>query len=86
MVPWLMKSSQSNFDLRSPSSYLACSYLIATVMLNCRNYLLCSNLSQHHANSQDFNSSHPLKKELTIAERKIQDLRQVWYLTILLEL
>ena len=37
-----------------------------------------SNLSQHpHANSQDFNSSHPLKKELTIAERKIQDLRQV---------
>ena len=41
-----------------------------------------SNLSQHHANSQDFNSSHPLKKELTIAERKIQDLRQVWYLTI----
>ena len=29
--PWLMKSSQSNFDLRSPSSYLARSYLIATV-------------------------------------------------------
>ena len=27
----LMKSSQSNFDLRSPSSYLARSYLIATV-------------------------------------------------------
>jgi len=26
-----MKSSQSNFDLRSPSSYLARSYLIATV-------------------------------------------------------
>ena len=29
----LMKSSQSNFDLRSPSSYLARSYLIATVSL-----------------------------------------------------
>ena len=29
--PWLMKSSQSNFDLRAPSSYLARSYLIATV-------------------------------------------------------
>ena len=29
--PWLMKSSQSNFILRSPSSYLAGSYLIATV-------------------------------------------------------
>ena len=27
-----MKSSQSNFDLRSPSSYLARSYLIATVL------------------------------------------------------
>ena len=27
----LMKSSQSNFDLRSPSSYLVRSYLIATV-------------------------------------------------------
>ena len=27
----LMKSRQSNFNLRSPSSYLACSYLIATV-------------------------------------------------------
>ena len=31
LSPWLMKSSQSNFDLRSPSSYLARSYLIATV-------------------------------------------------------
>ena len=31
MDPWMMKSSQSNFDLRSPSSYLARSYLIATV-------------------------------------------------------
>ena len=30
--PWLMKSSQSNFNLRSPSSYLARSYLIATLM------------------------------------------------------
>ena len=29
----LMKSSQSNFDLRSPSSYLARRYLIATVIL-----------------------------------------------------
>ena len=29
--PWLMKSSQSNFNLQSPSSYLARSYLIATV-------------------------------------------------------
>ena len=29
----LMKSSQSNFNLRSPSSYLACSYLIATVTI-----------------------------------------------------
>ena len=29
-----MKSSQSNFNLRSPSSYLARSYLIATV-INC---------------------------------------------------
>ena len=28
---FLMKSSQSNFDLRLPSSYLARSYLIATV-------------------------------------------------------
>ena len=28
-----MKSSQSNFDLRSPSSYLARSYLIATVSM-----------------------------------------------------
>ena len=26
--PWLMKSSQSNFNLRSPSSYLVRSYLI----------------------------------------------------------
>jgi hypothetical protein len=31
--PWLMKSSQSNFDLRLPSSYLARSYLIATVIV-----------------------------------------------------
>ena len=29
--PWLMKSSQSNFNLRLPGSYLACSYLIAPV-------------------------------------------------------
>ena len=29
----LMKSRQSNFDLRSPSSYLARSYLIATVTI-----------------------------------------------------
>ena len=29
--PWVMKSSQSNFDLQSQSSYLARSYLIATV-------------------------------------------------------
>ena len=29
--PWLMKSSQSNYNLRSPGSYLARSYLIATV-------------------------------------------------------
>ena len=28
-----MKSSQSNFNLRSPSSYLARSYLIATVIM-----------------------------------------------------
>ena len=28
----LMKSSQSNFDLRSPSSYLARSYLISTLL------------------------------------------------------
>ena len=27
-----MKTSQSNFDLRAPSSYLARSYLIATVL------------------------------------------------------
>ena len=32
--PWVMKSSQSNFDLRSPSSYLARSYLIATVCIS----------------------------------------------------
>ena len=31
--PWLMKSSQSNFNFRSPSSYLARSYLIATVTI-----------------------------------------------------
>ena len=30
----MMKSSQSNFDLRSPSSYLARSYLIAAVPKN----------------------------------------------------
>ena len=30
-----MKSSQSNFNLRSPSSYLARSYLIATVHVWC---------------------------------------------------
>jgi hypothetical protein len=30
----LMKSSQSNFNLRLPSSYLARSYLIATVSKN----------------------------------------------------
>ena len=30
---WLMKSSQSNFNLRLPSSYLARSYLIATVSI-----------------------------------------------------
>ena len=29
-----MKSSQSNFNLRSPGSYLARSYLIATVLRN----------------------------------------------------
>ena len=29
--PWLMKSSQSNFNLQLPGSYLARSYLIATV-------------------------------------------------------
>ena len=29
----LMKSSQSNFNLRSPGSYLVCSYLITTVNL-----------------------------------------------------
>ena len=29
--PWLMKSSQSNFNLRSPGSSLARSYLIGTV-------------------------------------------------------
>ena len=29
--PWLMKSSQSNFDFRSPSSFLVLSYLITTV-------------------------------------------------------
>ena len=29
--PWLMKSSQSDFNLRLPGSYLARSYLIATV-------------------------------------------------------
>ena len=28
----LMKSSQSNFNLRSPGSYLVCSYLITTVI------------------------------------------------------
>ena len=33
--PWVMKSSQSNFDLQSPSSYLARSYLIATVSSKC---------------------------------------------------
>ena len=32
--PLLMKSSQSNVNLRSPDSYLACSYLIATVLRN----------------------------------------------------
>ena len=31
MGPWLIKSSQSNFYLRLPGSYLARSYLIATV-------------------------------------------------------
>ena len=32
--PWLMKSSQSNFNLRLPGSYLARSYLIATVLFD----------------------------------------------------
>ena len=32
--PWLMKSSQSNYNLQSPGSYLARSYLIATVLLS----------------------------------------------------
>ena len=32
--PWLMKSSQSNFKLRLPGSYLARSYLIAIVKIN----------------------------------------------------
>ena len=32
----LMKLSQSNFDLRLPSSYLARSYLIATVPIDLR--------------------------------------------------
>ena len=31
--PWLVKSSQSNFNLRSPGFYLARSYLMATVNL-----------------------------------------------------
>ena len=31
MGTWLMKSSQSNFDLQSPSSFLVRSYLITTV-------------------------------------------------------
>ena len=29
--PLSMKSGQSNFNLRSPGSYLVCSYLITTV-------------------------------------------------------
>ena len=29
--PWLTKSNQSNFNLRLPGSYLARSYVIATV-------------------------------------------------------
>ena len=33
----LMKSSQSNFNLRSPGSYLVRSYLIATVSQNSKN-------------------------------------------------
>ena len=35
-----MKSSQSNFDLRSPSSYLARSYLIATVQAVIEDHLM----------------------------------------------
>ena len=30
--PWLVKSSQSNFNLRSPDCYWVCSYLITTVI------------------------------------------------------
>ena len=35
----LMKSSQSNFDLRSPGSYLVRSYLITTVPKNLTSYV-----------------------------------------------
>ena len=34
LSPWLMKSSQSNSNWRSPGSYLAGSYLIATVTVS----------------------------------------------------
>ena len=33
MCPWLVKSSQSNFDLRSPDCYWVRSYLITTVTI-----------------------------------------------------
>ena len=32
LCPWLMKSSQSNFDLQSPSPFLVGSKLITTVI------------------------------------------------------
>ena len=35
-----MKSSRSNFDLRAPSSYLARSYLIATVTFHMKGGLI----------------------------------------------
>ena len=53
--PLLMKSSQSNFNLRSPDAYLVRSYLITTV----KKTFLGENLRNQGENLETFNAKKP---------------------------
>ena len=63
----LMKSSQSNFNLRSPSSYLARSYLIATVQVSRKGSETSETLAV--AAVPDLKNSHEKWRLVSIAKK-----------------
>ena len=84
MGPLLMKSSQSNFNLRSPSSYMARSYPIATVTKHHLFTYVSKEFFYMHYFCPSFGPKFSECKRLAIQSLLFQrQLSRKWYLCLL---